>query len=49
VIATLYLGILPNRVLEHAHQSAQDLLPQPAAASTFAKGQTPPAAGVPRD
>jgi NADH-quinone oxidoreductase subunit N len=28
VVATLYLGILPNRVLQYAQQSAQELLPQ---------------------
>jgi NADH-quinone oxidoreductase subunit N len=28
VVATLYLGILPNRVLQFAQQSAQELLPQ---------------------
>ena len=31
VVATLYLGILPNRVLQYAQQSAQDLLPSAAA------------------
>src|ERR1700688_2422549 len=29
VVATLYLGVLPNRVLQSAQQSAQDLLVQP--------------------
>jgi NADH-quinone oxidoreductase subunit N len=28
MVATLYLGILPNRVLQYAQQSAQELLPQ---------------------
>ncbi len=28
IVATLYLGILPNRVLQYAQQSAQELLPQ---------------------
>lgn len=28
VVATLYLGVFPNRVLQYAQQSAQDLLPQ---------------------
>ncbi len=28
IIATIYLGVLPNRVLQYAQQSAQDLLPQ---------------------
>ena len=31
LVATLYLGILPNRVLQYAQQSAQELLPQRAA------------------
>ncbi len=31
VVATLYLGILPNRVLEYTRQSAQELLTQPPA------------------
>ena len=31
VAATIYLGVLPNRVLQIAQHSAQDLLPQPAA------------------
>jgi NADH-quinone oxidoreductase subunit N len=28
VVATLYLGVLPNQVLQYAQQSAQELLPQ---------------------
>jgi NADH-quinone oxidoreductase subunit N len=46
VIATLYLGMLPNRVLQYTQQSAQDLLlqspPQAANAS-----QTAPAVVIP--
>ena len=38
VLVTLYLGILPNRVLEITQHSAQDLLPQ----------QSPSAAEIPR-
>jgi NADH-quinone oxidoreductase subunit N len=34
VIATIYLGILPNRVLQIAQHSAQDLLPQQAAGAS---------------
>jgi NADH-quinone oxidoreductase subunit N len=34
VLATLYLGLLPNRALLHAQQSAQDLLQQPQTASS---------------
>jgi NADH-quinone oxidoreductase subunit N len=30
VIVTIYLGVLPNRVLQYAQQSARDLLPQSA-------------------
>jgi NADH:ubiquinone oxidoreductase subunit 2 (subunit N) len=33
VFATLYLGILPNRILQVAQHSAQDLLPPPSAAA----------------
>jgi len=36
LIATLYLGILPNRVLQIAQHSAQDLIPQPSAANPSA-------------
>ncbi|HUA16588.1 MAG TPA: NADH-quinone oxidoreductase subunit N [Verrucomicrobiae bacterium] len=47
VVATLYLGILPNRVLGYAHESAQSLLPQstaaPAAVANSAS-QAPPVA-----
>jgi NADH-quinone oxidoreductase subunit N len=32
LIATLYLGLLPDRVLQYAQQAAQQLLPQPPAA-----------------
>lgn len=45
IIATLYLGLLPNRVLQIAQHSAQDLLPQTSSVNT---AQTPPAAGVPQ-
>jgi NADH-quinone oxidoreductase subunit N len=41
LIATLYLGILPNRVLHYAQQSAQGLLPSAAPA--------PAAAAQPQD
>ncbi|PYQ43393.1 MAG: NADH-quinone oxidoreductase subunit N [Acidobacteria bacterium] len=33
VFATLYLGLLPNRILQVAQHSAQDLLPLPSAAA----------------
>ena len=43
--ATLYLGLLPNRVLQNAQRSALDLLPPAAAAAESA--QTQPAAANP--
>jgi NADH-quinone oxidoreductase subunit N len=49
LIATLYLGILPNSVLEHSRQSAQDLLPQPVIPAMSSTAQTPPPASIPHD
>lgn len=46
ITATLYLGILPNRVLQIVQHSAQDLLPKPSAFPSTA--QIPPAAGSPQ-
>jgi len=46
VLATLYLGVLPNRVLQSAQQSAQDLLAQPPSTAVNA-GQTAPSAAIP--
>ena len=45
IMATLYLGIYPNGVLQYAQQSAQNLLPQQPAptASSAAVAQTPAA------
>lgn len=43
IIATIYLGVLPNRVLHYAQQSAQALMPPHAtlsAADTHAPGQS---------
>jgi NADH-quinone oxidoreductase subunit N len=40
IVATLYLGILPNRVLQHAQHSAQDLLAQPVASVPAGAAQT---------
>ena len=40
LLATLYLGILPNRILQVAQHSAQDLLPQ-AGSATPGASQTP--------
>ena len=42
MLATLYLGLLPNRVLQIAQHSAQDLLTQPSAASTAQNPQPEP-------
>jgi NADH-quinone oxidoreductase subunit N len=38
ILATLYLGILPNGVLRIAQHSAQDLLPQPPSGSSSVAG-----------
>ncbi len=48
MVATLYFGILPNRVLQYAQQSAQDLLPHPLAPVSANSAQNPLAAGVPQ-
>src|SRR5271169_2753489 len=48
VLATLYLGMLPNRVLQYAQHSAQGLLPQQAASSPVGAGQTLPPTGLSR-
>jgi NADH-quinone oxidoreductase subunit N len=45
ILATLYLGILPNRTLQFAQQSARDLLPQ-AATSNEANTAQVKASGV---
>jgi NADH-quinone oxidoreductase subunit N len=42
VFATIYLGILPNRVLHYAQQSAQDVLPQQVSASPASAAAIPP-------
>jgi NADH-quinone oxidoreductase subunit N len=47
LIATLYLGILPNRVLQIAQHSAQDLIPQQPSSGNSSVAQTPSLAGVP--
>jgi NADH-quinone oxidoreductase subunit N len=46
MFATLYLGLLPNRVLQIAQHSAQDLLLQPSATHSDS-AQIPPPAGTP--
>ncbi len=43
LVATLYLGLLPNRVLQYAQRSATDLLPLPAPAADTARTQPPTA------
>ena len=47
ILATLYLGMLPNRVLQIAQHSAQDLL-LPASLTPSNVAQTPPSAGIPQ-
>jgi NADH-quinone oxidoreductase subunit N len=48
IAATLYLGILPNRVLQYTQQSAQGLLPQQPAAVSANTFETRPPAPVPQ-
>ncbi len=47
IVTTLYLGILPDRVLRYAQQSAQELLPQASAAVVANTAQTRPPAALP--
>lgn len=47
LLATLYLGILPNQVLQVTQHSAHDLLPQPSAASSNLV-QSPASGSVPQ-
>src|ERR1700687_3184078 len=46
IVATLYLGILPNRILQYAQQSAEQLLPQAPGQSPMKAAQTQPAAAI---
>ena len=48
ILATLYLGMLPNRVLQYAQHSAQGLLPQQAVPSPVGAAQALPPAGPSR-
>src|ERR1700752_3001823 len=48
LIATIYLGILPNRVLQYAQQSAEQLLPHPPAPGSVNAAQTQPAPAITR-
>jgi len=48
IVATLYLGILPNGVLRYAQQAAQGLLPQQAASAPASAAQIQPPANTPR-
>ena len=47
VAATLYLGILPSRVLQYTEQSAQELLPPSPASIVSNTLQKQPPAGIP--
>jgi len=40
IAATIYLGVLPNRVLQYAHESARELLPQSQAIAPDSTAQT---------
>ncbi|HEY3972946.1 MAG TPA: NADH-quinone oxidoreductase subunit N [Candidatus Sulfotelmatobacter sp.] len=46
ILATLYLGILPNQVLQYAQQSAQELRPPQLPADSAQARQNPPPARV---
>jgi NADH-quinone oxidoreductase subunit N len=48
IAATLYLGILPNRVLQYTQRSAQELLPQRPAAVSANTFETRPPGPVPQ-
>jgi NADH-quinone oxidoreductase subunit N len=48
VVATLYLGILPNRILEYAQRSAQELLPQQTTPVLSKNAEKPPPMGLPK-
>jgi hypothetical protein len=45
-VATLYLGIVPNRVLQFAQQAALELLPQQPSPASANATQTRPAAAI---
>jgi NADH-quinone oxidoreductase subunit N len=47
LVATLYLGIVPNGVLHYAQESAQELLPQQATGSVNTL-ETPPSVPIPQ-
>jgi len=42
LVATLYLGLLPDRVLQYAQHAAQQLLPQPPSTAPANAAQTQP-------
>ena len=48
IVATLYLGILPNSVLHYAQQSARGLLPQPTVSTPAGTAQVQPLANASR-
>jgi NADH-quinone oxidoreductase subunit N len=48
IVATIYLGVFPNRVLQYTQQSAAELLPQPPSPLTANGAQTGAAAIIPR-
>lgn len=46
ILATLYLGILPNQVLQYTQQAAEELLPERPASASMNRAHTPPAAAL---
>jgi NADH-quinone oxidoreductase subunit N len=48
VVATLYLGILPNRMLQYAQHSAHDVLPPPSAADVAKTAPMQPSEDLPQ-
>jgi NADH-quinone oxidoreductase subunit N len=46
IIATLYLGVVPDQILQYARQSAQELLPAQFATAALGTAPTPPPAPV---
>ena len=48
IVATLYLGILPNHVLQYAQQAAQKLLPPQTSPVSLNAAQTRPSEPISR-
>jgi NADH-quinone oxidoreductase subunit N len=48
IAATLYLGILPNRILQYTQRSAQELLPHAASSVSATGAESRPTAPIPQ-